>query len=174
MNDKALLALIISTMHTGLLAQGVTVGIKQSYQPTQQGVPLAPTLFIYKARDRRYGFPQISYTVDGMGLATFTSKQDMITTFQIEASAPQNPSELTSFTASDYLNVAAMVLSTTDAFRIAGVNIMRISAMREMHFKDERGQFEAMPSFDLSITHQRVVTYTTPATNLIVPETEGV
>lgn len=72
MMDNALFALIISTLSAGLTAIGQgSIIIQQNYQPTQQGVPTNPTIFLYKISDKRIGYPYRD-AVEGSGSASFT------------------------------------------------------------------------------------------------------
>lgn len=54
--DNVLFPLIINCLTLGEAAMNITgTPIAQSFQPTQQGANTAPTIFIHKISDRRYG-----------------------------------------------------------------------------------------------------------------------
>lgn len=58
MLDNALIALIISTLRTGLEAVDLEdTPIVQAFQPTQQGANTEATYYLYKVGDRRIGYP---------------------------------------------------------------------------------------------------------------------
>lgn len=73
MLDNQLIALIISTLENGLTAIGQGgYTIAQNYQPTQQGTPTGPSVFLYKiGPDVRIGQPTRSGQ-QGAGSASFT------------------------------------------------------------------------------------------------------
>lgn len=59
MLDNALIALIISTLQTGMTAIGQSsILIKQAWQPTQQGANTQPTVYLHKISDGMIGYPQ--------------------------------------------------------------------------------------------------------------------
>lgn len=72
MLDNALFRLIKQVLSAGLSAIGQgSIKLVQSYQPTQQGLNSAPTVYLYKIGvDTNVGFPQKS-TQKGIGSASF-------------------------------------------------------------------------------------------------------
>jgi hypothetical protein len=73
MLDNALFALILLTLKSGLQSIGQNgITVVQNNQPTQQGTPSGPSIFIYKVSDERMGFPQ-RISVQGSGAASFTA-----------------------------------------------------------------------------------------------------
>jgi hypothetical protein len=173
MTDNQLFALIIATLQAGLTTQAITVGIQQDYQPRLQGAPLAPTLFLTKLGDHRYGTAHKKAVNTSPGQGTVTETQQVETTFQVGALAIQDPADTTGFTASDYANVAAQILASdvsVAAFVSAGAQILRITEVRNPQFKDERDQFEASPSFDFVLKHFRTLVNGIPYTGTIVGE----
>jgi hypothetical protein len=71
-NDNALFTLIFSILNAGFSAVGQgSILCQQNYQPTQQGINTAPTLFVYKVSDELMGFPA-QQSVQGIGAANFT------------------------------------------------------------------------------------------------------
>lgn len=74
MLDNALIALIISTLRTGLAAVDLEdTPIVQAYQPTQQGANTEATYYLYKVNDRRVGYPKKDDTWGNTTLAEFTA-----------------------------------------------------------------------------------------------------
>lgn len=60
MLDNALIALLITTLNTGLASIGQSsILVKQANQPTQQGANSAPTVYLSKIADRMYGYPLV-------------------------------------------------------------------------------------------------------------------
>lgn len=168
MNDNDILILLISVLRTGFTGLSLPdIGIKQSYQPTAQGVPLDPTLFIHKVMAPRYGFPGRFSTYNTM-TANFDTVESIwrTPTFQISALAVQNPANVNSLTASDYAEMAADVLqteATRQTLLQSDVGIYRIMTVRPAYFVNERDRFEQEASFDVTLTHKREFTLTTPA-----------
>lgn len=184
--------LIIQTEDgSDILADGISINVKQAYQPTKQGVNTSPTLYLYKVSDSRIGSPyrysewvtsQIdtesgeniltesgdSIMTDGglSGYMQTTQRQQMATTYQLSALAAQNPADIEMLTASDLLNYAAFVLQSDDflqALKDQNMGILRIPGSRNPYFTNDRDQFEAMPSFDFVITHKQGIVRKTPA-----------
>lgn len=176
----------------GILADSVSINVVQSYQPTFQGTPTQPTLFIYKIGDQRVGFPEkkskwivqnqdigtetenpittesgalIQADGSGQGVMQHWEVQRYLTTFQISALATQDPSTPMQLTASDLVNYAVSVMQSDTfiaAIEAQGVGVLRISDVRNPYFIDDRGQFEASPSFDAVLAHNQVIVSQTP------------
>lgn len=167
MRDNLLIAAIISVMQDGLVARGLpTVLVKQSYQPTQQGVPTAPTLFLDKISDHRYGHPQIKDVWDeDAATITHTEKEWIESTFQFTGLSIQDPTDLTQLTASDIVNTAAAILQSAYTRTVLlgqGIGIYRIMEIRTPKFSDDKGNFEYSPSFDFTLTHEQIYETTAP------------
>jgi hypothetical protein len=179
-------------------ADTVVIPVLQAYQPTMQGANTAPALYIHKIGDQRIGSPRrkskwtSSYsqltTESGIGIETesgigigadgtneptmvHTEVQRYATMFQISALATQDPSTPMQLTASDIVNFAAAIVQS-DAFIQAieaqGVGVLKIFDIRNPYFTDDRGQFEASPSFDFALAHNQVIVSTVP---ILVSET---
>ena len=94
-----------------------------------------------------------------------TENQKYETTFQLSVLATQFPATPTQYTASDICNLCAAILQSSvaiQAFEAQGVGIERVTDVRNPYFTDDRGQFEASPSFDYVLTHNQTITSTTP------------
>lgn len=141
-----------------MLAQGMTVEVRQSYQPTQQGANSGNALYFSKiGGDKLHGYPKRESYIDN-GTAHMQDKitQVIESMWQITAWARQ-PQE---FTASDFANTAAMIMQTDyflDALRESGISILRISAIRNINFKDDRDQTQFSPSFDFTLISERSI-----------------
>lgn len=172
MTDNELFSLLIATLQAGFTAQNITVGIRQSFQPTQQGAPSGPCVFLHKLGDHRYGTAQRSVVYSGThGQGTLTETQQYETKFQIDALAIQNPANVSDMTASDYVNTAALILAsdlTVANFSAQGVGILRVTDVRNTFFMDDKSRNEASPSFDVVITHTRAFVSHIPFTDIII------
>lgn len=150
-------------LRTLLIAQAplrnlVDVQYPNRYQPTQQGVPTARSIFLFKiGPDKRYGWRSVTHkTVNDV--IQRVERQSMETTIQFSASQPPtiDPAELTT---SDVLNVAAGVMQSPDfvsALIINNASILRVTDIRNSHFKNDKDLWEENPSFDAVIKHEDV------------------
>lgn len=167
MLDYQLFQLIISALTTGETVMGIAgTPIAQNFQPTQQGVNTAPTIFIHKISDRRYGFLQRTDVWD-VDTAAFihTESQQYESVFQISTLSTQNPATDTQYTASDMANFCAAIMqsSATIAYlQSNNVGIEKISDIRNPYFSDDRKRNEASPSFDFTLTHKQIIATSTP------------
>lgn len=167
MNDNQLFAAIIPIIAAGLTACGLSgIAIKQAFQPTQQGANTVPTCYLQKLPDRRYGSPQRRDTFDPLEQEfAHTETQFYETTFQVNALATQNPSNLASVTPTDILRAASYALQCDAgilALKQAGLGVLRITDIRNLQINDDRDRFESSPSFDFTLTHQQVIVSTVP------------
>ncbi len=158
---------------------GYPVTVRQSYQPTQQGADTGATLYFFKVGDKRIGHPNRKSEWD-VANSKFvdTDVQRMEITFQISALVRQVPATTTTQkTASDYLNMAAMIMQSREfinAVQAAGVAILKIGEVRNPYFKDDKDQFEASPSFDFTLMYNRTMIRDGKAVELIEFNTKRV
>ncbi|USN16331.1 hypothetical protein PLUTO_00150 [Luteibacter phage vB_LflM-Pluto] len=149
------------------------MAVVQKQQPTQQGVPTSSTVFFEKLFDIPFGWAKTNYVYnDGDNTFSEDESSSYQTTFQISALAIQNVLDTSLPTASDivsYLRGFITSRATIREFMKVGVNMYRVSQVRNPYFEDDRHQNEAAPSFDLVLTHSRVVTTKVGA----VDEVEG-
>lgn len=170
MNDLALFAAVRTVLLSGLAANGQsTVPVVQMDQPTLQGRPNGPALLFQKLPgDKRYGWTkrEDAPDPDNPALMIHTETQFCETTLQIEALGPQPGATLPSSTPSDLVNLAAAILQSDAAIaalRASGLGVLRVTQVRNPMMKNDRDQYEAVPSFDLVVTHEQVMVSTTPA-----------
>lgn len=171
MLDNALITVIIGLVKAGLVSRGLDPNLLllQAFQPTDQGVPTANSAFIYKLFDKRYGFVEVIEKWDEEHqLEIHTELQQYETTFQMSALAGQDPNNPTQMTASDILNLIASILQSTDTVAALestqplAMGIMRITDVRNPYFGNDRGQQQASPSFDFTISHKQVIVTNDP------------
>jgi hypothetical protein len=161
MRDMELYALMF-----GLLAQEgpkrdlVGYEFTQRYQPTQEGVSNAPTIYLFKVGGKRYGFrsvKQIPKIAPAEGL-TRIETQDRETTLQFSVTQPLN-TDMAARTHSDTLNLVASVMQSPDFIKLMIQNkasILRITDVRMAQVINDKGQWEENPSFDAVIKHADV------------------
>jgi hypothetical protein len=166
MTDNDLIKLIVSILNAGFTAQGLTVSVRQSFQPTKQGVNNGAQVFFTKISDGRYGFLKRKDVYNTL-TQTFDHEETQLyeSTFQVNALAIQDPSDINSLTASDYVNLAASIIQSDYARSVLiaeNVGILRVTAVRNPQFVDDKDRFEASPSFDFTLTYSRSLLSTTP------------
>lgn len=170
MNDKQLNALFMTHLLPAIQATAglSTVKLARNYQPRQQGAATGPYVYFAKIPgDRRYGH---AGRKDVWNATTqvfdHTEIQQYETTYQFEAVIPQDPASVTAFTESDILNIVSGIMQSDSflaVFRAAGVGVLRITEVRNPYIVDDRDRFEAVPSFDVTLTHTRISVSTLPA-----------
>lgn len=165
--DNSLIQLFLPIIQAGLAADGFTTTVvRQSNQPTQQGIPTVPTVYFFKVYNRRYGFLGREDVWDPLSSTMVHNEcQYYETAFQVSALVLQNPSDLTIPTASDLVNEVACIMqsdATRAILNASGVGILRVTDIINPYFVDDRDNFEASPSFDFVLTYQNVRVSTSP------------
>lgn len=170
MFDNQLIVLVRTLLIAGESAAGIAgTPIKQAFQPTNQGVNTQPTAYFFKVGDQDIGSPQQNDVWDeDAERMVHTQLQQVATTFQIGVLATQSPSTPDAYTASDIVNqIRAIMISQPfieglEAVRPHPVGILKPGNPRNPYFTDDRGQNEANPSFDFTLTHKQVIITTSP------------
>lgn len=169
MNDKQLAALFMKQLFPRMQATADLAGVKlaRNYQSRQQGANTAPYVYFFKIGDHRHGSPKRKEVWDVQaGTFTHSELQQYETTYQFSAWIPQTPEDVTSLTESDILNIVSGIMQSDSliaAFQAAEVGILRVTDVRNPYIVDDRDQFEAVPSFDVVLTHKRQSASTIPA-----------
>lgn len=169
MNDKQLAALFMAQLLPAMQATSGLSGVKlaRSYQSRQQGANSSPYVYFVKVGDHRYGHPERKDEyAPGSGDFTHTEIQQYETTYQFSAWVPQDPKDVTGLTESDILNIVSGIMQSDAllaAFRAQEVGILRVTEVRNPYIVDDHDQFEAVPSFDVTLTHKRTSVSTIPA-----------
>ena len=169
MNDKQLAALFMAQLLPAMQATSGLSGVKlaRSFQSRQQGANSSPYVYFVKVGDHRHGSPARKDVFDAQANAfTHTEIQQYESTYQFSAWVPQDPKDVTGLTESDILNVVSGIMQSDAllaAFRAQGVGILRVTDVRNPYIVDDHGQFEAVPSFDVTLTYKRTSVSTIPA-----------
>jgi hypothetical protein len=157
MTDNQVILIFRTIILQGLVDAGLTnVAVKQSNQPTQQGINTNPTVYFFKVSNRRYGFLG-RYSTWTNSAMQHKEIQYIESTFQIAALVLQNPKIPTAPTASDLINVVADIMQSEQTCTIlnsSGIGILRVTEIRNPYFVDDRDQFEAIPSFDFTLVYE--------------------
>lgn len=178
MNDNALITALSAQLVSSITSAGWDFIVVQKDQPTQEGVPSAPTVYLEKLFDHDYGFPIVSQSYDSdTNIYTQTEKQVVETTFQISALVPQNPSDLTIPTAADVVKQVKLWVQTRvtiAALMAQSISMYRVSEVRAEWFTDDSEQFENNPNFDIVLQHEDSVTMVIPAATSAVGKPSAV
>jgi hypothetical protein len=168
--DNELIAKVSAALLARLAATSYSlayVGLLQNFQPTQQGVPSTPCLFLHKIVDVRVGFPQRKEQWNETAQQfDYVESEQLETTYQFTARAPQNPADDTELTAGDYLKAAARALQSDPviiSLRQSAVGVLRIGTIRGGFAIGDTGDFQEEPSFDVVFTHRNSTIDTLPA-----------
>lgn len=162
MLDNEIIAALIATVYAEATTAGLpaTLVVKQANQPTQQGAPTAPAVFISKISHKRYGWGGVQNRFDAtLSQQVQETNQYYETLYQFSALVTQDPADVTALTASDVLDAVAGIFNGDTgraALRAAGMGVLRVTDVRNPYFIDDKGHFAASPSFDLVVTHRSV------------------
>jgi hypothetical protein len=181
LTETQLFTFVIAALNAGLASINVSgVIVMQDFQPTLQGAPSGSTINLHKIAEQRYGYLERS-DVYANGVNTHTESQIMITTLQINAKVQIDPTNTTfdptGMTSSDYVNLAVSILQsdfTRWTLRNNGIAVERITKSRVNHFVDEKGRYEADPSYDCNFEYNSVITSITPSTPTIAGTVKAV
>lgn len=172
MTDNQLIDILATKLEAASANAGWNYGVVQLEEPTNQGIPTAPTIFFEKLFDHPYGYP-ITNDVPDVDTLTFaeTDTQLYETHFQVSAIVIQDPNNLSLPTSSDVVNYMKQYLAARSIaanMYAQGVGILRVTEVRNPYFKDDRNMNQANPSFDIVLTHSRSITITIPGTKTVV------
>ena len=167
MLDNVIFKELIQEIKTGLTSLGLpSVGVKRSYQPTQQGTNSAATVYVFKLFDERMGSAAVMDIWDEDNQEeVHTETQQYVTHYQVSALVRENPADTTGLTASDLCNYVSAILqsrSSISALQSKGLGVLKVNQIRNPYFVDDKGQNEASPSFDFQLTHKQVIITRTP------------
>lgn len=173
MLDNALIDLFATQLEAASAQAGWNYLVLQKNQPTQEGIPTAPTIFFEKLFDKAYGWPEVSYEEYDPATNTFSQieKQWTETTFQVSALVIQDPMNLSLPTASDVVNYMKLFTNSRASIKTLkaqAVSMLRITDVRNPIFRDERHVFEANPNFDVVLQHQRIIVNRVGATDTVI------
>ncbi len=181
MLENTLYSLIRATLLAGLAARGgayTAVIVRPIYQPLTVGTPSTPQITMQNILPgRRYGALRRAEVLPVSPATDFTHRETQWweTTLQIGATARRNPTApdfLTLPSAVDICKVASDILQGDTglaALAVQRVRPLRITDVRNVQFVNESDQYEAMPSFDITLVYPQVVDSTTPPVERFEP-----
>ena len=162
--DNEVWAILVAIFSAGLAERGLPATVLQSYQPTQQGVELTPVVVLHGIDSKRYGFPEDTSYYDEPANEVKTRQGYWLErSYQVNALAIQDPSNIAAPTAFDYIDAAAAIIQTTETqetLRGNGIGILRVQQLRTAYIVDDRGRHEQVPTFDFTLTYRQTFTKT--------------
>lgn len=165
--DNQVIQIFLPIINNALVANGYNgVTVKQSNQPTQQGIQTNPAVYFFKVASKRYGFlARLDEWDAEEEEMVHTESQYIESTWQVSALVLQNPATPNQYTASDLVNEVASIMqsdSTRDILNQSGIGILRVTDLINPYFVDDRDNFEAAPSFDFVLTYENIRPGTSP------------
>lgn len=168
MKENELKALMRATLIAGLASSGYAgIKVKQSYQPTTQGREQAPTLYYWQLSGptkvgKAWHLQEYDVTTDSV---ITTQVQNVLTTFQLQATAPVSVTDTSLPTPGDIALAAAQVVESWPfiaELQANGAGICNTTAIRPMQIQNDQDEFEDVPSFDFTVAHQDIIILTGP------------
>ncbi len=159
MTDNELFALLRTLILAGLTARGLAGWkVARKFQPAQTGANSAPTVYLFKLFDRRHGSPLERYEWDETAqVMRARSYQTTESTFQASILMDET-TDPAALTASDVICMVADIMQLDAGratLRAQNVGIQRVGEVRNPYDVNDRGQFDASPSFDFVLTYRR-------------------
>jgi hypothetical protein len=138
-----------------------------SQQPTQQGRVDGAAIYFFPISDNPYGWQGRAGQYDsGSNEVIYQETQRYETTYQVTALAPSDPNDLSLPTPKDLVSLARMIIGSqkfVSAMTAQKVGVQRPTPIRNPFFNNDRDQFEASPSFDFTVSHERSIIQQVPA-----------
>ncbi len=177
--DNSLIQIFLPIINAGLIADGfTTVTVKQSNQPTMQGINTNPCIYFFKVSNKRYGYlGRYDKWDPNSSSMIHHENQYFESTWQVSALVLQNPNDLTIPTASDLVNEVADIMQSDNCRYIlnqSGIGILRITDISNPYFFDDHDNFEASPNFTFTLTYENFRVNTSPIINSFTTNIHGV
>ncbi len=159
MLDAELQALVRAKLLAALPARGLpTALVIPSDQPRNQGRQNGTAIYFKKVFERRIGSRKISSAWDeDLEAMVETETQAMESTYQFNAMVEiTDPADDMVITSGDVVKKTAAIMQSPSFQKeilAEGINVLRISEVRNMSVKNDREQFEYVPSFDITFTY---------------------
>lgn len=171
--DNELFIILVNRIEFYMAAKSLDVDVVKAQQQQLQdinpdnGTSDLPQVFIYKLRDKRYGWKKNDnvYNEDNGEFDT-SYIQQMETVFQLWTMRRSPAGSSTYLTASDYLNEVVEVLQSPefidDLWRDNEVGIQRVIDLPSSYIIDDKDQYEDTPRIEFTLTHKRITTRQVP------------
>lgn len=172
MTDNQIYAILFPLIKGGLTSRGVTgVEVLQNAQPTQQGTPSGPAVFLSMLRPVPRGHVRRDSVYDrDTGVMSETELQTYEQTYQVNALSAQDPTDVNKLTASDLVKVVRQIVQSSAfiaSIRASGLGILRVNELRNPAFVNDKDRFEYSPSFDFTLTYDELYTTGAPVVETV-------
>ena len=160
----------------GLADLGITSNVLLGYQTTLQGHS-DNTVYFYEINSRPIGTVKRSdYWDDDTQVMTHEETQLFESTFQINTLLKQDPTDFT-ITALDLCRYVHLILASDDSISTLAnddIGILRVTDIRNPYFEGADGNYEANPNFDITFTHNVLLSKTIDAVDTFDYTIKGV
>lgn len=180
MRETQLMVLVRSTLLAGLADIGApydATTVQQRYQPGTTGMKSGANIGLMMVTSNRVGVMKRK-ELQPVAPATDFVHQEIQwweSTMQVSALCrlnPKDPNYLDLPTAMDVAKAASDILQGDKglaALAAQGVRPLRVTSVRQLHFVNDSDQYEANPSFDITLSHRQTVSATTPPVSTYEP-----
>lgn len=167
MLDSELIVILGAEIIAGAVASFpslVGIPLIQKAQPTQQGTATGPSIYFENIDDSPRHWPSTQTAlVDGVFKEITTQQIESV--YQISSLLWQDPAATIIITAKDLASQIMMWFNspaTIQRLRRNNIGLLRVTKVRNEKFENESHQFEAHPSFDITITVNRTLSVEIP------------
>ncbi|MDC9623839.1 hypothetical protein PSI22_19925 [Xenorhabdus sp. XENO-7] len=166
MTDNEVYVVIRQQLLKQLSEANITIPVVAGFQSTKQGREASFVMF-FPIEEAAHGWQGRNYHVVGRD-ANHRETQLVEKTLQVQGVGAHD-----TFTANDITATVRMIINSlpfVEALRKQGIGVQRAGNLRTPFFINDQGNYEMSPSFDVKITHPRVITPNTAAVNALYPD----
>ncbi|MDC9591178.1 hypothetical protein PSI23_18255 [Xenorhabdus sp. XENO-10] len=166
MTDNEVYSAIRHQLLKQLSEAGIAVPVVAGFQSTKQGREDRFVMF-FPIEEAAHGWQGRNYHVVGRD-ANHTEIQLVEKTLQVQGVGTHDK-----FTANDITATVRMIVNSlpfVESLRKHRIGVQRAGNLRTPFFINDWGDYEMSPSFDVKITHPRVITPNTAAVNALYPD----
>lgn len=177
MTDNQLFAVLFPLINAGLIARDVTgVEVLQKAQPVQQGIPSGPSVYLSMVAPTPRGHVRRDSILVADEMVD-VELQTWEVLYQVNAMSIQDAADLNQLTASDILKVVRQTMQSSafiTSLKLQGLGILRVNALRNIPFVNDKDRFEYSPSFDFTLTYDELYTIGSPVVESFEYNIKGV
>ncbi|MDE9552556.1 phage gateway protein [Xenorhabdus bovienii] len=166
MTDNEVYRAIRNQLLKQLAEAGIAISVVAGFQSTKQGREASFVMF-FPIEEAAHGWQGRNYHIVGRD-ANHRETQLVEKTLQVQGIGTYD-----TFTANDITATVRMIINSlpfVEALRKQGIGVQRAGNLRTPFFINDQGNYEMSPSFDVKITHPRVITPNTAAVNALYPD----
>ncbi|MDE1497434.1 hypothetical protein KKJ25_21715 [Xenorhabdus bovienii] len=166
MTDNEVYVVIRQQLLKQLSEANITIPVVAGFQSTKQGREASFVMF-FPIEEAAHGWQGRNYHIVGRD-ANHRETQLVEKTLQVQCVGTHG-----TFTANDITATVRMIINSlpfVEALRKQGIGVQRAGNLRTPFFINDQGNYEMSPSFDVKITHPRVITPNTAAVNALYPD----